>query len=502
MIGAGMRAWPGAPRVYEINTRIWLAEMSRRDGRRLTLAQVPDAELDALARLGFDALWLMGVWSVGPAPIAFFREPSYLDEYRHVLPDLTTEDVAGSPYAVSNYEVDRALGGDTALRTLRDRLAHRGLRLMLDFVPNHTACDHPLIQMHPAAYVGGTSADLDRDPQSFFRTPAGAVIAHGRDPYFPPWRDTAQVNYGHPAARQAMMQTLARIVERCDGVRCDMAMLLLPDVMEKTWGPRLGPHWVRKSFWGEAIAYVRARRPEFLFMAEVYWGLESRLQAEGFDFTYDKSLYDDLRAGDAANVRRHFARPIEAQGYQARFVENHDEPRAAAEFGPRAFAAAVLALLSPGLKLLHDGQLEGRRVKLPVQLRRRPTEPADAATRRFYEALLAVLREPAFGDGSFVPIVAGSAGPGDDTHQSLVAFFRQGTPAPADELGWLVVSNLGPAPAYARIALPVPLDPRREYGFADRLNGSRYVRGAAEIQESGLFVALEPNASHVFRIDR
>jgi hypothetical protein len=501
MIGS-MQAWPEAPRIYEINTRVWLAEISRREGRHLTLAQVPDADLDALASLGFDGAWLMGVWSVGSAPIAFFRAGNFLDEYRRVLRDLTIDDVAGSPYAVSSYEVDRTLGGDAALRTLRDRLAHRGLRLMLDFVPNHTACDYPLIQTHPTAYVSGTTEDLAANPQAFFRTPSGAIVAHGRDPYFPPWRDTAQVNYGSPAARQAMMQTLARVAERCDGVRCDMAMLLLPDVMEKTWGARLGPQWVRKSFWGEAIAYVRARRPGFLFMAEVYWGLESRLQGEGFDFTYDKSLYDDLKAGNAGAVRHQLAQPTEAQRYQARFVENHDEPRAAAEFGPRAQPAAVLSLLAPGLKLLHEGQIEGRRVKLPVQLRRRPEERVDTGTRAFYDRLLALLREPAFGTGTFVPVVPGAAGPGDATCESLVAFFRQRTDAAADAVGWLVVSNLGPAKAYARIQLPLPLEKGREYMFDDRLNGTSYSRAADEIVASGLFVALEPYASHAFCVRR
>lgn len=495
-----MRAWPEAPRIYEINTRVWLAEQQRRAGRRLTLAQIPDTELDALAAHGFDGVWLMGVWSIGAAPAAFCRTPAYLDEYRQALPDLTADDVTGSPYAVSSYEVDRALGGDTALRTLRDRLAHRGLGLILDFVPNHTACDYPLIQTHPTAFVSGKPEDLARNPGAFFKTPAGGILAHGRDPHFPPWQDTAQVNYGHPAARQAMMQTLARIAERCDGVRCDMAMLLLPDVMEKTWGARLGAHWVRKSFWGEAISYIRARRAGFLFMAEVYWGLEGRLQAEGFDFTYDKTLYDLLHRGDAAGVRRHLSRTVEAQRYDARFVENHDEPRSPVSFGPRAQVAAVVAFLGPGLKLLHEGQLEGRRVKLPVQLRRRPDEPVDSETRDFYQRLLPILREDAFTGGSFVLLETRAAGPEDASHLSTVAFFRRTKTVGSEERGWLVVANLGAERAYARVPVPVPLDPTAEYVFEDRLNDSRYLRSGEEVTAAGLFVDLAPYASHVFRI--
>jgi hypothetical protein len=494
-----MRRWPDEPRVYEINTRVWLTELSQRDGQRLTLAQVPDKDIEAIAARGFDAVWLMGVWTVGVSPIGISRTSARLAELRKTLPDLTIADAIGSPYAVSDYQVDKTLGGDAALRTLRERLARRGLGLVLDFVPNHTACDHPLVLTHPTAFIGGTPDDLAREPDAFFKTPSGAVIAHGKDPYFPAWIDTAQVHYGRPAARQAMMQTLARIAERCDGVRCDMAMLLLPDVMEKTWGSRLGPQWIRKSFWGEAIANVRARRADFLFLAEVYWGLESRLRAEGFDFAYDKSLYDRLREGDVAGVRRHLSRPLEVQSYDARFVENHDETRAAQQFGARARAAAVVTFLSPGFKLFHEGQLEGWKVRLPIQLRRRPPEPADPETAAFYARLLEILRDDAFRNGSFALVLTRPASPDDRSHETMVAFFRRAEPA-GSTIGWLVVTNLGAARSQARLRVPAPLETARDYVFHDRLADVRYDRKGAELTSEGLYVGLEPYASHVFEI--
>jgi glycosidase len=496
-----MPPWPAAPRLYEINTRVWLAELRRQHDPGMTLADVPDDELTRLAAQGFDAVWLMGVWTTGAQPLAEARRADRLAEWRRALPDASDDDVLGSPYAISAYEVPAWLGGDTALRTLRARLAGHGLRLMLDFVPNHTACDHPLVTSRPEAFIRGTDDDLAADSTSFFRTPNGAVLAHGRDPYFPAWTDTAQVDYAHAAGRETMRDTLLRVAARCDGVRCDMAMLLLPDVIERVWGPRLGADWIRESFWADAIRQVRARYPEFLFLAEAYWGLESRLRDEGFDFTYDKSLYDGLHAGDGAGVRSHLARPAATQRHEARFTENHDEPRAAEAFGTRARAAAVVTYLSAGLKLFHEGQLEGRRIKVPVQLGRRPEEAADSATHAFYQRLLEILREPTFGDGSVTPVEIGTAGPGDGSHQQLVGFLRQ-APYRADmELGWFVVSNLAPDRAYARVRLPLPFDGSRTYHFDDRLNGARYDRPGHELKDPGLFIALEAGASHVFCIE-
>ena len=246
-----------------------------------------------------------------------------------------------------------ALGGDDApLARLRERLRQRGLRLMLDFVPNHAAPDHPWVTTHPEYYVRENGA-----------------IACGRDPYFPAWPDVRQLDYSNPAACEAMTGELLRIASQCDGVRCDMAMLVLSEVFGRTWGRRAQP------FWAGAIARVRERVPGFLFMAEVYWDLEWTMQREGFDYAYDKRLYDRLREGAAAPVRDHLRAGLDYQDRLARFLENHDEPRAAAVFDPPVHeAAAVIAYLTPGLRFFHDGQMEGRRVRLSPHLVRAPIE--------------------------------------------------------------------------------------------------------------------------------
>ena len=244
-----------------------------------------------------------------PAGVA--RNEEWRRAYAEALPGFTEDDVCGSPFAIGAYTVHKDFGGDAALARLRERFRGRGLRLLLDFAPNHTALDHSWVQSHPEYYVHGSDEDLSREPHNYKRMQTGrgpAVLAHGRDPYFPGWPDTLQLNYRHSGLRQAMIAELRGIADRCDGVRCDMAMLLLPEVIARTWGgrsrPADGADPVDAPFWPEAIAAVRARRPDFLFLAEVYWDLEWELQQQGFDYTYDKRLYDRLRARRRARRAR------------------------------------------------------------------------------------------------------------------------------------------------------------------------------------------------------
>lgn len=475
--------WPAHPLVYEVNTRLWLADFARRTGAAADLGAVPEEALDELKKLGFDAVWLMGVWTTGPGATAVARgHEGVLADCRRAFPDMGEDDVVGSPYAVTEYRVSERLGGPDGLARLRERLAHRGLRLLLDFVPNHTALDNPLTRERPEAYVGGTDEDLERQPEAFFRTPEGRVIAHGRDPYFPPWTDTAQLDPSRPDGREALVSWLEAIAGLCDGVRCDMAMLLLPDVLERTWRERLGPERAEGSFWREAIAALRRRHPDFLLLAEAYWGLEGRLLDEGFDYVYDKTLYDRLRGDDPEAVRAHLRADPAFQARLCRFVENHDEERAAAVFGPeRSLAAAAIALSAPGMKLVHEGQLEGRRVRIPVQLLRRPDEPPREDVRRFYEALLPAIAAAREGGPHLASVTRADSGDWRD----VVALTWS---------GGACVANLGAHPASARVAVDPPAPGLR---LRDRLAATREPIPA----QPSCALALEPSGVRLLAFD-
>jgi hypothetical protein len=427
------------PLLYQLNTRVLVAE-ARPGG---TLDDLPDALLDGAADRGFRWIWALGVWQTGSPGRREALAPGMRAGYARDLPDVRDADVVGSPFAISGYDVHRDLGGEPALVRLRQRLHARGLRLMLDFVPNHVALDHPWVGTHPEYFVHGREEDLQREPGNYVALDH-VILAHGRDPYFPGWTDTLQLDYRSPALREAMIGELLRVAARCDGVRCDMAMLLEPDVIARTWP---GPPPAAAPFWPEAIARVRREHPDFLFLAEVYWDLEWRLQQHGFDFTYDKRLYDRLRAGAAGPVRDHLAAEPAFRDRCARFLENHDEPRAAATFPPaRHRAAAVLAFLVPGLRLFHEGQLDGRRAHAAIQLSRRATEPPDPALHAFYDRLLEALRRDELHEGAWTLCEVRADG-GDAAGQNVVAFTWELGPG-----GLLGAVNYGEAPARCRIA--------------------------------------------------
>jgi hypothetical protein len=260
--------------------------------------------------------------------------------------------------------------------------------VILDYVPNHVAPDHPWTTARPECLLTGTEEDLARHPEAFLRT-AARRGRKGRDPYFAPWPDVAQLNAFAPALREAVAQTLIAIGAQCDGLRCDMAMLMTNEVFARTWGERAGPA-PPDEYWPTLIARTKAAHPDFLFLAEAYWDMEWTLQQQGFDLCYDKRLYDRL----GPRVRRVGARAPAGRrrlpGALLRFIENHDEPRAAATFGAgQARAAAVAMSTLQGARLYHDGQLEGRRTRIPVFLGRGPDEPPDGDLRAFYAAAAA-----------------------------------------------------------------------------------------------------------------
>jgi Alpha amylase, catalytic domain len=478
--------WPRNPSLYEINTRPWVSELARKYGQDLDLSCVPSAEWDAIAAFGFDAVWFMGVWERSPAGIAVAnRNENLLECFHRALPDFRSEDNVGSPYCVRRYVVDDYLGGPEGLNVARHELSKRGLKLILDFVPNHVAPDHPWATQHPEYFIRGSAEDLKNDPSSYMEV-NGSTFACGRDPYFPAWPDVLQLNAFHPGLRRAILETLLSIAEQCDGVRCDMAMLLLNSIFESTWAGRGGPK-PAIDYWEDVIPAIKQRYPGFLFIAEAYWGLEWGLQQQGFDFCYDKTLYDRLEHTDAESLRLHLCADLTYQSKLLRFIENHDEPRAAATFSPeKEHAVALVGATLPGTKLFHEGQFEGRKVRLPVFLGRQPQEHFDRNLYGFYRNLLEAVNRPALHDGQW-SLCERTGWPDNSNFRNLLAWTWV-----LNEERYLIVVNISDGLVQGRIPVPWAETGVGSWQLFDLLSGAFYERNGDELRSPGLYVELGP----------
>jgi hypothetical protein len=457
------------------------------------LSTVPDEEWDGLAEAGFDAVWLMGVWERSPAGVAVaLANHDLVRAFTSALPDWVPGDVVGSPYCIRNYEVDGRLGGRAGLAVARAALADRGLALLLDFVPNHVAPDHPWTSAHPEYFVSGTASDLENDPDSFIDV-GGTVLANGRDPHLPAWPDVVQLNTSSPAMREAASHALRDIAGQCDGVRCDMAMLAMNEVFTRTWGDRVGDSSA-EDYWPVLIDAVRRTHPAFVFIAEAYWDLEWALREQGFDFCYDKRLYDRLVEGDAAAVREHLCADAGFQSRLMRFVENHDEPRAAAVFdSSRIEAATVATLTQAGARLVHHGQLDGHRFHLPIFLGRARQEDADPELVSFHRMLLKVLRDKTFRVGDW-RLCETSGGPDGDSPEHLIAWSWDG------EQRWLVIVNLGATSARGYVRAPWNDVAGRTLRLSDPIGGASVIASGDDLGR-GLAIELNPWQWHVFAVE-
>jgi len=485
------------PHLYQINTWPWLDALSAAAGHTIRLADVPDAEWDRLARLGFDCVYLLGIWKRSIVGRSMFRtDPAGFARFDHALPGWTVESVVGSPFSIADYSPDPRIGSWADLDRVRASLHARGIRLIVDFVPNHTGPDHPWINAHPDYYMQGSEADFHRDPAAFLLIePTGTppfYVARGRDPYFAPWADTAQLDYFNPATRAAMLAVLQEIGRHVDGLRCDMSMLVLNGVFARTWAPLLrGRSAPEGEFWTSAIAALPS---DFLWLAEVYWGMEGDLQSLGFGFTYDKLLYDRLK-GDAAGVVALLRDDASRQGRMARFLENHDEERSVTAYGrERQTALMVLIATLPGLRFFHQGQFEGLSVHLPMPLNAALVEAADTALVAQYEQLLGLVDDPVFHDGEWklLDVTPDS----DASHGTLLCWRWQHRDAYR-----LVVVNLGSHQAQGRVWIAHDLAPGPQHvDLIDCLDGQVYRREHDDLATNGLYLRLDGNRAHLFSV--
>jgi hypothetical protein len=419
------------PHLIEINTRLWLKQLRVKYSLpEMKLSSVPDEEWQELRHLGFDIIWLMGVWEPSPESERIAHtDKALLEDLKNLPPGFGPEAAGASPYSVHWYRLNDELGFEWELKALKEKLNSMGMKLMVDLVSNHTAKDNPYIKECPDCFINGSEDDFKAHPDWFFEMPDGEkkrYIAYGRDPNFPAWTDSAQLNYFNPATRDRMLSVLMRIADMADGVRCDMVMLTLNEIHDTTWGSLLSSRGYKRpkdEFWEEAIRAVKEKHPEFVFLAEVYWGLEWRVQQIGFDYTYDKGTYDRLRFQGPQELRGHLRAEKLYQKRSARFIDNHDEQPSLGAFGrQKALAAGVVISTIKGLRFYNDNQMDGIKVKVPLQLKELYERVPDQEVKKFYAKLLKITDHPAFHGGEWALLDVRQCDPENHSNANILAW--------------------------------------------------------------------------------
>ncbi len=487
------------PRLYEINTRVWIRQFDK-EGRKAKLPDIPDSYWDYLKELGIDLVWLMGVWKISKSAVQRYAfEKNLVEEYERALKDWTEEDVIGSPYAIDVYDVNYELGNLDNLLEIKRKLNDRGMKLILDYVPNHFSAESILIRTHPDIFLFTDEKYFYDDPHTFFKPyrDSNFALAHGRDPFYPAWQDTVQVNYFSAAARDFMLDTLIRLTHVADGLRCDMSMLALNNVFKNTWGGVLEAMRIsepKEEFWKIAIDHVKKENENFIFIGEVYWDLEWQMQQLGFDYTYDKKLTERIISGNVHEIRSHLRAEPDYRKKSVRFIENHDEERSLKTMGKeKALAAAVIIGAVDGMDFYYEGQFEGKTVKLPVQLGRAPKEKVNRQVKNFYEKFLKITSAEIFKNGEWTQLTPESAGDDDRFFKNILCW--QWT---CEKEKRLVVVNFSSETSGARIMLEVS-DYSETILFEDLLNNKSYKRKKSEIEKEGLYVKLKSYQSHIFK---
>ncbi len=485
------------PCLLEVNTRVWIKQFT--PGARIS--DIGDWFIEEMKSKGIEILWLMGIWKTSEAlakKCCFGTD--LVPGYVKALNDWKKDDVIGSPFAIDDYIINPGLGNKKDLLDLKQRLNKNNIKLFLDFIPNHFAADSSLINTNPEIFLQTDKDSFIKDPYAFFehKNNKSIYIAHGRDPFFPPWSDTAQLNYFEPKTREIMLEKLLHIASIADGVRCDMAMLPLNNVFQNTWMGVLGKSGHKKpadEFWKNAIQRIKEKYPDFIFMAEAYWDLEWQLQQLGFDYTYDKTLTDRLSEGDVQGIRAHLQADTEFQLKSVRFIENHDEERAISKFGRyKSLAAAVVISTIQGVRFYYNGQFEGRKIRLPVQLGREPVEKPSQQVLKFYENLLQITKSDIFKTGTWQMLNPLQTDTDNNTRENILAWQW----SLENELR-IVVVNYSHSTSQCRLKIDLSAG-KKAVHLEDLLTKIIYNRSVNEMRDPGLFIELKGYQSHIFSV--
>ncbi|MBN1149919.1 alpha-amylase [candidate division WOR-3 bacterium] len=480
--------WRKYPDILELHTRIWLEEISKKHGRTINFDDFPEEELNRMRDSNFDAFWLMGVWkrSSEAREIALNCEnlvSAGKETFENFNPEI---DIDASAYSVCDYSVDKTFGSLDGFTEFKKRLEPK--KIILDFVPNHTSRDSVWIENFPQIYMQGDS-DMVENNSAFVR--GDKIFAMGKDPNFPPWNDTAQLDYSKTLTREKMKEVVENIAKFSDGLRCDMAMLVTNSVFSKTWGKDVSG---LEEFWKSVIRDVKKQKDDFLFIAEVYWGMEWDLQQQGFDYTYDKTLYDRLKYGENSSVYGHLHAEKVYYEKLVRFLENHDEERSLFVFGKdKLLTAAVLTYFLPGMRLFFQGQFQGRKKRMPIQFKRWPEEEPNPVLMGFFEKLLEILSDDVFHFGKWCLLDIYIPEEPDFSGVFSYHWSNKGV-----DVVIIMNNTLFHKNGYARVDRIQASE--NTIVFKDVFTGKVWERDKEAIKSAGLYFDLEPYEFKVYRI--
>jgi glycosidase len=396
------------------NAYVWLDQLSKKYQRAITrLDQIPDGELDTLARWGFSGLWLIGLWERSRAS-------------QRIKQLCGNPEAVASAYSLFDYQIAADLGGEEAYQNLRDRAWQRGIRLSSDMVPNHVGIDSKWVIEHPDWFISldyspfpshsFNGPDLSWDPRVgiyvedhyYSRTDAAVVfkrvdrwtgsekyIYHGNDGTSMPWNDTAQLNFLKPEVREAVIQTILHVARKFPIIRFDAAMTLAKKHYQRLWFPEPGTggaiptraeHGLTKAqfdalmpneFWREVVDRVAAEVPDTLLLAEAFWLMEGYfVRTLGMHRVYNSAFMNMLRDEDNAKYRSVMKNTMEFDPEILKrfvnFMNNPDEETAVAQFGKddKYFGVCTLMATMPGLPMFGHGQIEGFTEKYGMEYRR------------------------------------------------------------------------------------------------------------------------------------
>ncbi|MGE5204031.1 MAG: alpha-amylase family glycosyl hydrolase, partial [Chlamydiota bacterium] len=542
---------------------VWLDQLSKFYGRHIhRLDQIPDEELDLLARRGFNSLWLIGVWERSKAS-------------QHIKQLTGNPEAVASAYSLADYTIADDLGGEGACTNLRDRAWARGIRLASDMVPNHMGIDSRWVIQHPDWFLSlpyspypsysfngpDLSSDgrveIKIDDHYYNRSDAAVTfrrldrwtgdtrfVYHGNDGTSFPWNDTAQLNYLHPDVREAVIQTILHVARLFPIIRFDAAMTLTKRHYQRLWFPQPGTggaipsraeHGLTKEqfdsampkeFWREVVDRVAAEAPNTLLLAEAFWLMEGYfVRTLGMHRVYNSAFMNMLRDEENANYRSVMKNTLEFDPdvlkRYVNFMNNPDERTAVDQFGKgdKYFGVCTMMVTLPGLPMFGHGQIEGFTERYGMEYRRayyQETPDSWLVARHEREISPLLHRRPLFAevrdfllydfytDDGWVneDVYAYSNRMGE--HRALVVYHNRY----ASTRGWVRISasQAEKLPGGGKRIRQRTLgesfglagDPSMFVAYRDSFTGQEYLQRARDVAERGLHLELHAYQCHVF----